>query len=65
MKFVKKPNITQANRDLQKTITKEETNKQKKLTIYSTTITALKLTEHNDIKHVALLSITLFFCENS
>ena len=65
MKFVSKPNTTQANRDLQKTATKLETNKQKELTIYSTTITALKLTAQNDIKHVGLLSKTIFSCKNS
>ena len=37
----------------------------KNLTIYSTTITVLKLTAHNDIKHVTLLSATISSCENS
>ena len=64
MKFVSKPNITQANRDLQRRLpNKKSINK--KLTIYSTTITVLKLTAHNDIKHVEPLSTTISSCENS
>ena len=37
----------------------------KKVTIYSTAIPVQKLTPHNDIKHVELLSTAISSCENS
>ena len=56
--------MTQANRGLQKTATKQETNKQKTyyLLHYNN---GTKLTAHSDIKHVTLLSATISSCENS